>query len=225
VNRLIQQLTQNHGDKQTPANLYRALRSATFDIITTYCFAKSVDAVSYPGFHHNILYGMDTTLFYIPLAKHFRVFKFIARNMPEWLAPILNPALKSVIGQMKDVETMVDKILLESDTVDFSHRTIFHTLLEGSRSGEHVARHRSHTVTKKWLVDEGLLLRFAGSDNVGSACIIGCRCILANPRILTKLVNELDDSWPDKNTRPKFEDLEKLPYLVRLTRKLTTSTV
>ncbi|KAF5361514.1 hypothetical protein D9758_006134 [Tetrapyrgos nigripes] len=213
VDQLINQLTRNHGPNQTPANLYRALRSTTFDIITTYCFAESVDAVHYPGFHHNILYGMDFTIFYIPLAKHFRVVKFIVRNMPEWLAPVLNPSLKSVVGQMKDVETMVDKILLEPDTTDFPHRTIFHTLLEGSRSGEHAAKRRSHSVTKKWLVDEGLLLRLAGSDNVGNACVIGCRCILANPRILTKLVNELDDSWPDKNTQPKFEDLEKLSYL------------
>ncbi|KAF5337488.1 hypothetical protein D9758_013608 [Tetrapyrgos nigripes] len=230
VDTLIRQLLKNHSSSQRPANLNLALRSAAFDIITTYCFAKSINTVSYPDFHNDIILSMDSSLPTIPLVKHFRIFKPIILNTPHWLTPILVPSMKRGLEQLRDVEDMVERVMKGSDSEGgFSHRTIFHSLLDGAQSGEYGAGRRTHSVTKQWLVDEGITMRFAksdtidnltkyrsrfaGSDTNSSTCVIGCRYVLADGEVLGKLVKELDEAWPDKSVPAKFELLEKLPYL------------
>ncbi|KAF5361518.1 hypothetical protein D9758_006130 [Tetrapyrgos nigripes] len=216
VDTLIHQLLKNHSPTQTPANLNLALRSAAFDIITTYCFAESIDSVSYPGFHHNVLLTMDSMLPAVPLFKHFKIVKDIIVNAPLWLAPILIPSMKHAVEQFRGIEEMVERVIRDPDTAaGFSHRTIIHSLLDGAKtqSGEFATKRRPHRITKRWLVDEATTLRFAGSDTVSSACVIGCRYVLADREVLEKLVEELDDAWPDASVPAKYELLEKLPYL------------
>ncbi|KAF5339288.1 hypothetical protein D9758_013338 [Tetrapyrgos nigripes] len=214
VDTLIRQLLKNHSSSQAPANLNLALRSATFDIITTYCFAKSINTVSYPNFHNDILVSMDTMLPAISLAKHFRIVKLIILNTPHWLTPILVPSMKHAVDQLKDVEDMVERVMKDSNSeTGFSHRTVFHSLLDGAQSGGYGARRKTHAITKRWLADEGAIFRFAGSDTGSSTCVIGCRYVLADGEVLGKLVKELDEAWPDKSVPARFELLEKLPYL------------
>ncbi|KAF5361519.1 hypothetical protein D9758_006131 [Tetrapyrgos nigripes] len=219
VDTLIRQLLKNHSPSQTPANLELAFRSTAFDIITAYCFAKSINAVSHPGFHHDVLVAMDGVLPAIPLLKHFRIVKDIILSIPHWLAPILIPSMKFIVDQISDVIDLVETVMRDpdSDTGFFSHRTIFHSFLDGyGVNGENssTTKRRSHPVTKQWLVDEGLICRFTGSDGtVSSACVIGCQYVLADREVLGKLVKELDDAWPDASVPAKYELLEKLPYL------------
>jgi len=157
---------------------------------------------------------MDTALPYVPLAKHFRVFKLIIKNMPEWLTPILTASLRAGVGQIKDVEAIARKVLLNPNAADATNRTIFHSLMENAENSEFVTKHGSVSLNQTWLADEGMFLRFAGADTVSSTCVVGCRYLLAEPVVLSKLVEELDSAWPDKNERLKVEVLEKLPYLV-----------
>ncbi|THV02611.1 cytochrome P450 [Dendrothele bispora CBS 962.96] len=213
VEKLTCQLAKNHSPGQIPANLNHALRSTTFDVITTYCFATSPDAVSHPGFHSEVLIGMDTALPYVPLAKHFRIVKVLIRKIPDWITPVLSASLRAAVKQLGDVEAMAEKFLANPDAADDSHRTIFHSLWEGTGTGERATKRGSHLVTKEWLADESLFLRFAGSDTVSSTCVVGCRYILAEPTVLRELVEELDNAWPDKNVNLGIEVLEKLPYL------------
>ncbi|KAK7443452.1 hypothetical protein VKT23_015625 [Stygiomarasmius scandens] len=212
IDKLIHQLAQNHSPNQTPANLNYALRSTTFDIITTYCFAMTSDAVSHPRFHSDILLGMDTVLPFVPLAKHFDIVKLFIRHLPKWMTPFLAPSLQAAVKQISDVEGIVEKVLLDPDAADTSKRTIYHSLLDNAENGEFITKHGTMPLSKEWLRDEGIFLRFAGADTVSSTCVVGCRYLLAEPVVLRKLVEELDKAWPDKNERLKVEVLEKLPY-------------
>ncbi|KAK7443454.1 hypothetical protein VKT23_015627 [Stygiomarasmius scandens] len=211
VDKLLRQLIENHSSEQAPANLNLAYRSTTFDIISTYCFAKSPNIVSSPGFQSEILLGMDTCFSSLKFTRHSRIIRALTTHMPDWLAIKLD--LKSVLDQTNDVTAMVDETLSTADKMVSEHPTIFHSILEGVQSGEYATRRESQSVTRSWLIDEGIFLRFAGSDTTSNACAIGTRCILADPRVLGKLTRELDEAWPDRNVPLKFELLERLPYL------------
>lgn len=63
------------------------------------------------------------------------------------------------------------------------------------------------------LLDEGINLRFAGSDTVANAWLVGVRYLLAHKEVSEHLVAELDEAWPDSG-EISYENLEKLPYLV-----------
>ncbi|THV02610.1 cytochrome P450 [Dendrothele bispora CBS 962.96] len=211
VDKLLHQLTANHSTGKIPANLNLAYRSTAFDIISTYCFAKSPDIVSSPAFQSETLVGLDTSLSSVKFTTHSRIIRTLASHMPDWLGTKLG--LKAVLDQTKDIVAMVDETLRTSEDADSDHRTIFSSILEGVRNGEYASRRESQTITRAWLIDEGVVLRFAGSDTTSNACTIGTRCLLADPRMLEKLMKELDEAWPDKNTPVKLEILERLPYL------------
>lgn len=61
---------------------------------------------------------------------------------------------------------------------------------------------------------KGLNLRFAGSDTVAIICTAATFYVLNDDAICRRLVEELDEAWPDEDATVKYEALEKLPYLV-----------
>lgn len=63
------------------------------------------------------------------------------------------------------------------------------------------------------LYDESQTLSFAGNDTTGTALMMGTHYILRNPLIQARLREELKLHWPDRSKTPRYEELEKLPYL------------
>jgi hypothetical protein len=59
-------------------------------------------------------------------------------------------------------------------------------------------------------LDEGLYLRFAGSNTVGTYAPLG----FIDKDVHQKLFKTLKEAWPDKGTPASYETLEKLTYLV-----------
>lgn len=68
-------------------------------------------------------------------------------------------------------------------------------------------------LSRDYLLDEGLYMRFAGSDTVGNACTVALYHILDDPHVQKTLLQELMEVWPDKGLGVGYEKLEKLPYL------------
>lgn len=191
-----------------------AFRSTTLDIITSYCFAKSFDALDAPNFQHYILVGMDASTSITWISKHFPVVRYVLPRIPEWLILKLNPHVRALVDQRKQLGSQIDKILENPYVLDNAeHQTVYHAYF-GDRKALMAEKITFPPVTKEWLLDEGLNLRFAGSDTVGNTCALGTRCILANKDILERLVAELNEAWPDKDRHMGMEALEKLPYLV-----------
>ena len=92
-------------------------------------------------------------------------------------------------------------------TVD--HETIYHHFLTPQPENQ-----RMPPITREWLLDEGLYLRFAGSNTVGNICTVGTYYILHNKDVHQKLFKTLKEAWVDKDTPASYEALEKLTYLV-----------
>ncbi|EDR02822.1 uncharacterized protein LACBIDRAFT_253742 [Laccaria bicolor S238N-H82] len=174
-------------------------------IVTTYCFAKSFEAIDYPNFQHPMLLSLDSSGFMIFLMQHFPfVIPFIL-GIPHWLARRISPDSLEMQFFLKTLESQIDKILANPTTLESEeHPTIYHHFL---------ATDAQVKVSKKALQDESAVLLAAGTDTVGNACMIGTVHLLSNRALKDELVSELRAAWPDLDSPLSLEKLEKLPYL------------
>ncbi|KAF9465534.1 cytochrome P450 [Collybia nuda] len=208
VDTLITRLL-THPPTKKPANLDLAFRATSLEVITAYCFGIKADPLVSEDFQNDILSAMDATLPMIWVFKHFPFIKFILLNVPEWTAAYLKPSTLGIIEQRRQMGAQIDGFLKDPTLLEnVEHETIYHYLLTPQPEN-----HRLPPVSRTWLLDEGLYLRFAGSDTVGNVSTVGAYYILSNPKIHATLVEELEDAWPDRDAIFGHDALEKLPYL------------
>ncbi|KAJ7206141.1 cytochrome P450 [Mycena haematopus] len=163
-------------------------RSATLDIITSYCFAKSFDTLDDPGFQHPMLRAILSGVSIIWTFKYFPSLYFIADHMPGWLMRRISPVSKGYTDLFAFLSRYIDRILADPSTLDAAdHETIYHHLINPN-----VEKH--NIPSKKSLLDESLTLLGAGSETVGNVVTTGVFRVLSDQRILNRLRAELDET-------------------------------
>ena len=179
------------------------------DVITSFCFAQSISAIEAPGFRAPIIEAMEASGPAFVVFRNFSLLRKLVFNMPPWLSKRTSPEtagliqLQQILGkQVKDVTTHPE--LLEGAP----HPIIYHELLTPSKKTGGVPSPGS-------LYEEAQALMFAGADTVGNTLFLGIFQILEKPEIEKRLRLELSEAWPNLEMAPRWEDLEKLPYLVR----------
>lgn len=193
-----------------PANLDLAFRSTSLEVITSYCFGKSSNALDYKNFENDILAAIDQTLPMIWVFRHLPLIKSLLLGIPECFASVLKPSTVGILQQRRQMGKQIDDIMKDPSSLEnVDHETIYHHFL--TPQPENL---RLPPVTRDWLLDEGLYMRFAGSDTVGNTCTVAAYHILSNKDVHAKLFRSLKDAWPDRDAPPSVEILEKLPYLV-----------
>lgn len=89
------------------------------------------------------------------------------------------------------------------------HPIIYHALLSPeANKGRPLPSRRS-------LLDEAGILLGAGADSTGITLMVAAHYVLQNPPVRQRLEAELREAWPVLEEIPRYEVLEKLPYLVR----------
>lgn len=86
------------------------------------------------------------------------------------------------------------------------HPTIFHELTK-KEHGHEIPSFSS-------LRDEALFMVFAGTDTTSNALTLGSVHVLDDPEVHQRVKAELLEAWPILADKPRYEDLENLPYLV-----------
>lgn len=90
---------------------------------------------------------------------------------------------------------------------DYQQVTIYHELLKDPKN----------VPSDVSLRDEALLWVTAGMDTSSDALTVGTVNILSRPDIHAELLRELVAAWPNlDDAPPRYEQIEKLPYLVRM---------
>jgi cytochrome P450 len=192
-----------------PANLDFAFRSTTLEVITSYCFGLQADPLGSKDFQNDVLIAMDATLPMIWVFKYFPQIKNLLLSVPEWMAAHLKPGTTGILEQRHQMGAQIDELLRNPSSLeDIGHETIYHHLLTPQPENQ-----RLPPISRTWLLDEGLYMRFAGSDTVGNICTVGAYYLLSNSHIQRTLVEELEEAWPDRDSVMSCETLEKLPFL------------
>ncbi|KAL0573598.1 hypothetical protein V5O48_008357 [Marasmius crinis-equi] len=202
VNRFIARIL-SQSDSEGFVDMTFALRSLTMDIITSYCFATSFEAIDYPGFMHPLTLAQRDSLESIWIQKHFPFLMRLPFLLPRWLIARLIPGFVITEQQRAEFRKQIEKCRanLDAGAQEPDHATVFHYLLA----------HQG--ISDKSLVEEAYVLIGAGSDTVANACTVGINATLTKPEIGKRLVEELREAWPDENDGFGYARLEKLPYL------------
>jgi hypothetical protein len=89
------------------------------------------------------------------------------------------------------------------------HRLIYHELLNPKASK------RVPLPSADSLYEETQALMFGGGDTTGNTLMLRTFYLLESPDLAERMKEELHRAWPVLDKLPRFDDLEKLPFLVR----------
>lgn len=107
-------MTQVLSYKDQPVDLFYAFRSTTLDIISSYCFAHSWSATTYPSFQHPILISMNETPKMIWFNHAFPLLKDIIMSMPAALPTKWLPSdMQGLLAVRATLSGQIDKFLAD----------------------------------------------------------------------------------------------------------------
>lgn len=191
--------------------MFLAFRCTSMDIIATYCFARCDNSLDATNFHDPLLMTMQSTIPFFWLIKFFSFLIPLVAVLPEKIFISFNSPFLAFIRLRNIITNQIDRILSDRSFFDTTQNwTIYHHLL-----GARVGKDGPSTSSRRDLFEEALSLLQAGSDTVGNTCTLGTFYILNDPDVHSRLFDELQEVWPDRNMQAEYTMLEKLPYLVR----------
>ncbi|KAI9673958.1 MAG: hypothetical protein M1817_002164 [Caeruleum heppii] len=196
------------------SDLFYGMRCVATDVITSYCFAQSMNTLQEPDFQAPIIHAVEASLPPSILFRHFWLIKTVVLSLPPWLTVFLLPKLQGLIDMQRMIRSRAlsfsnDPTLLRN----FKHPTIYSNLLDPA------AYKNGQLPSKQSIYDEAEAMVFAGTDTTGNTFMVGMFHLMSDGRVRGKLVEELRSFWPDISHKPRYEDIEKLPYLTAVVKE------
>ena len=106
------------------------------------------------------------------------------------------------------MEAQVKSVVQDPKLLDQApHRVIYSEFLNPE------ANKGLPTPTELQLCHEARVLFAAGSHTVGTTLMMGVHYLLHSPEVKWRLVDEVRTAWPVLEETPRYEELEKLPFL------------
>lgn len=207
IDHLVRVLTaQNARGKSS--DLLFAFRCFTMDTVTTFCFARSVNAMDAPNFHAPIVEAMHLTNPTFVLLKHFPLFRKLLFSLPPWLAVKASPETAGLTNVQVILGEQVNEVVTNPESLkDAPHPIIYHRLLDKeAHKGQPVPNATS-------LYEEAQALMFGGGDSVANSLMVGIFHVLDQPELYKRLKDEVCQAWPSIENPPTAEALENLPVL------------
>ncbi|KAF8860246.1 cytochrome P450, partial [Acephala macrosclerotiorum] len=180
------------------------------DIVTEYSFSREYRYLNYPNFLAPLL----ETVKHAGLAMHvlqiFPIVRKVLTSLPTRMVKYIDPDAAHFYSFKDDIKMQVDDIMSGRNEghKDASHPSIFHDILDSDLPPSEK--------NAKRLADEAVAVVGAGFETTKGALTIASFHVLNNPDILQTLKQELLAAWPDINTPPTWQELERLPYLTAI---------
>jgi hypothetical protein len=191
-------------------DLFYAFRCMSVDVITTFCFGKSIHAVDEPDFKAPIVVALDAAT---PVSLYFKysdLFKNFIMKCPPNLSRKLSPLTAGMIDLNQVLSQQINELTDDPEKLKLlpHNMTIYHRLMDPDA-------HRDKQIPSAGsLYEEAQALMFGGTDTVGNTLMLGAFHLLKHPDKMQKLKSELSAAWPSLlENEPKVRDLERLPYM------------
>ncbi|RDW79820.1 cytochrome P450-18 [Coleophoma cylindrospora] len=180
--------------------------SHEIDVVMQYCFGKSDHRLEAEGFDpsfHKTSFSAGTAG---NLMRNMNWIMKLTKSLPESISMKMSPEMSSFIilkrERMDQIEKIRNQMAEKSEETD---TTMFHTLLRSDLP-------ESERSTSR-LAEEAVLLAGAGTHTTSWTLSVALYHLLADPKILKKLKDELENAIPDPNESTPLPKLESLPYL------------
>ena len=191
-------------------DLHSGFRCFTMDVITSFCFARSVAALDSQLFQAPIIDAMEASLPAFIIFKNFPPLRIVVFSLPPWMSVRLSPEMAGLVQLQQILSEQVTDVIKRPESLeDAPHPIIYHELLKTPKGGGEVPPVGS-------LYEEGQALLFGGAETGGTVLMLGTFHLLEIPQALKRLKEELWGAWPDLDHPPRLDDLEKLPFLASI---------
>jgi cytochrome P450 len=204
-------------EADTPVDLHHAFRAVSVDVASEFSFGECYDFLDKDdtgAYFFEMARGIGPALY---VFQQFPSLQSLALKTPPWLAPWLSRPLGYVTALQVECVAQIENVKKKiSEGRDVGRQTIFTTLLSERDKPD------GFRVPSTWeLKDEAYSVLVAAADTTGNAMTVAAFNVLHNSEIYKKLAAELRTRFPDPDSQLSFVELEKLPYLVSLTRRAT----
>ncbi|KAI1209415.1 cytochrome P450 [Annulohypoxylon truncatum] len=194
-------------NKGEPFLIQEAYSCFTSDVISGYCFGQSFNFLERDGWAPNFRGPLYALLNITYICRFFPMFKHSLLAMP-WLLNYLPAGMSLMIKTLRvDIPNNVKQTKANSDAgvIDEKYPTIFKELLHSDLPAAEKTPDR--------IVGEAVTVLSGGTETVSWTLSVITYFLLAQPRTLARLADELRAAVPDPLRIPPWSDLEKLPYL------------
>ncbi|KAI0044375.1 putative P450 monooxygenase [Auriscalpium vulgare] len=194
------------------SDLSLGFKCFAMDVITSFCYARPVETTSAPDFHAELVHGAEEVLPGLSYGKQSSVIVWCIRNTPRWLVHAVGSRPMMALLCLQDtMRKQIDDIVRNpSELENAPHQIVYHALLDP-------AAHKGRPLPSKLsLFHEAQVLLSGGTDTVGITLTVVMYNVVRTPAVQERLQAELRAAWPVLDETPRYEDLEKLPYLTAL---------
>jgi len=212
IDRLCEILAENNKAGKS-SDLFFGLRCFTMDTVLQYCFNKSIDALGSPDFQAPIVEAMEASRPAFIIFRHFALVRSIVFSLPPWLSAITSPATAGLVRLQVILGKQVEEVTANPESLkDSPHEIIYHRLLDPEAT-------KGQNIEVGSLYEEAQALMLGGGDTAGNTLMLGTFYILDNEAVYQRLKKELRTAWPVLAKTPRYEELERLPYLTAVVKE------
>ncbi|RYP50660.1 hypothetical protein DL768_003879 [Monosporascus sp. mg162] len=201
VQKLCSKLLDENG-KKGPLNVTMAYSCFTSDAISDFCYGQSFGFLAQDAWEPNFLAPLHAQLKTAYISKYFPIIYVVKASswyMPEEMAFLVQTLMIDIPNQIKKVQADMEAGVIHD------RPTVFETLLSSDLPPQEKTLDR--------LTDEAAALLGAGTETTAWALSVLTYHLLAKPKVLARLTQELRDAVEDPQQLPPWMALEKLPYL------------
>ncbi|THY33597.1 hypothetical protein D6D01_02197 [Aureobasidium pullulans] len=187
-------------------SLDRALAAMTADIITTRFYGEHFDYLGFPDFQMPIrdaFFGVSTIFHF---GRFFPALITALRKLPIPIIAKILPSVADFLRFEKEIKRRIDQMLNNEELAEKSKGSIILQALNDERIPE-----SERSLAR--LLDEGLVIIFAGTETSSRALAVTMYHLLSDKDIIVRMRQELATIKRCDENGFSLQDLESLPYL------------
>lgn len=203
LDKLVQHLERAYHSHKV-ITLDAGFSAMTADIIYQYVFGFNGGNLDQEDFNENLRDGVSGLFRMGHVAYFFPIIQTIMNTLPPNVIKMIHPYALALKDQKNDIRRRVDEFLSG----------------QGSKSGSVIEKLSGSDVPDHFrladrLTDEGFSLVIGGTETTARSLSLGMFHLINEPHLRKKLREELRSVMPTPDSKPTWNELEQLPYLVR----------
>lgn len=205
LDKLVQHLERAYHSNK-PVTLDAGFSALTSDIIHQYVFGMNSGNLDQEDFNETLRDGVSGLFQMAHVAYFFPIIQTVFNTLPGSLVKMMHPYALALKDQKTDIHKWVINIL--SGQKGKSGSVI--EKLSGPDMPDHFRSADN-------LTDEGFALVIGGTETTARSLSLGMYHLLSEPPLHEKLRVELRSVMPTPDSKPTWNELEQLPFLVSST--------
>ncbi|RAL16880.1 cytochrome P450 [Aspergillus homomorphus CBS 101889] len=205
LDKLVRHLRTAH-ESHKVVHLDAGFAALTADVIHVYAFGFNPGNLDQDGFNANVRDGINALFQMGHIAYFFPFIQNLINALPLPVLRKLSAPAYALARQKKDIYECGAAALKSSLATQKSGNPTIFEAIAGPKMPEHLR-------TPERLMNEGFTLTVGGTETTARSLAIAMYHLIDRPEVLNKLREELKQVVPTPDSRPTWNELEKLPYM------------